>query len=138
MTNFICTCSEDKGASLKSQEIIEFPIVIVDVKNKCIKSTFKTLVKPTIDTKLTGYCTELTGITQEQVDGAVDLQTAVTQAHEFLEKEGVFGTEFVFLQYGEFFGKQLMVETKTKNINVPSYMRRWINIRKIFPADYEN
>ena len=76
--NSIVTCSEDKGASLKSQEIIEFPIVIVDVENKCIKSTFTTYVKPEIDPKLTDYCTELTGITQEQVNGAVDLKTAMS------------------------------------------------------------
>ena len=37
--DFECTCSEDRK-TLKTQEIIEFPIVIVDVKKKCIKSIF--------------------------------------------------------------------------------------------------
>ena len=37
--DFECTCSEDRN-TLKTQEIIEFPIVIVDVKKKCIKSIF--------------------------------------------------------------------------------------------------
>ena len=31
VTNFVFTCSEDQGGSMKSREIIEFPIVIVDV-----------------------------------------------------------------------------------------------------------
>ena len=78
VSNFVFTCSEDRGASLKSREIIEFPIIIVDVQNKCIKSTFTTYVKPEIDPKLTDYCTEVTGITQEQVNGAVDLKTAMS------------------------------------------------------------
>ena len=48
---------------MKSQEIIEFTIVIIDVKQKAIKSTFQTFVKPTIDTQLTPFCIELSGIT---------------------------------------------------------------------------
>jgi hypothetical protein len=60
--DFECTCSEEKGA-LKSQEIIEFPVVIIDVKAKAIKSVFQTYVKPVLDPVLTPFCTELTGIT---------------------------------------------------------------------------
>ena len=37
--DFECTCSKDRN-QLKTQEIIEFPIVVVDVKKKCIKSIF--------------------------------------------------------------------------------------------------
>ena len=37
--DFECTCSNDRN-ELKTQEIIEFPIVIVDVKKKCIKNIF--------------------------------------------------------------------------------------------------
>ena len=62
--DFECTCNKDKS-TMKSQEIIEFPIVIVDVKNKCVKGIFQTYVKPVIDPKLTEFCTELTGITQD-------------------------------------------------------------------------
>ena len=46
--DFECTCAKEENV-LKSKEIIEFPIVIVDVKYKCIKSTFQVYVKPTID-----------------------------------------------------------------------------------------
>lgn len=37
--DFECTCSKDKSA-MKAQEIIEFPIVIVDVKTKSVKAVF--------------------------------------------------------------------------------------------------
>jgi len=50
---------------MKAQEIIEFPIVIVDVKAKAVKAIFQTYVKPVIDPKLTEFCTQLTGITQD-------------------------------------------------------------------------
>jgi len=62
--DFECTCDMDRG-TMKAQEIIEFPIVIVDVKAKAVKAIFQTYVKPVIDPKLTEFCTQLTGITQD-------------------------------------------------------------------------
>ena len=50
---------------MKFQEIIEFPVVVIDVKKKKIKSIFHTYVKPVIDPVLTQFCFDLTGITQE-------------------------------------------------------------------------
>ena len=48
---------------MNGQEIIEFPVVLIDVKSKSIKSEFHMYVKPTLDPVLTPFCTELTGIT---------------------------------------------------------------------------
>ena len=79
--DFECTCSNDQQIQMNSQEIIEFPVVIVDVKSKSIKSIFQTYVKPTLDPQLTEFCTELTGITQEQVDNGVSIQDALKQVH---------------------------------------------------------
>jgi len=47
--DFECTCSNDPAIKLQSQEIIEFPVILLDVKTRTIKSTFHTYVKPTID-----------------------------------------------------------------------------------------
>ena len=84
--DFECTCEDNDTypKTLNMQEIIEFPIVIIDVKQRAIKSVFQTYVKPTVDPKLTDFCTQLTGITQEQVDAGVSIQDALKQAHRFL------------------------------------------------------
>ena len=37
--DFECTCAREEGV-LNSKEVIEFPMIIVDVKKKCIKSIF--------------------------------------------------------------------------------------------------
>lgn len=42
-------------------EIIEFPAVLIDVREKRVKDTFRTVVKPTKNPKLSKYCSELTG-----------------------------------------------------------------------------
>jgi len=91
-------------------------------------------VKPEIDPQLTPFCTELTGITQEQVDGGVPLSEALNQAHAFLEAQGIFQHEFVFMSCTDFHGNHLKRESKAKNITVANYMKRWINILKVFPV----
>ena len=48
-------------------------MVVIDVKAKKIVSQFQTYVKPVLDPVITDFCTELTGITQEQVDAGVSL-----------------------------------------------------------------
>ena len=111
----------------------EFPIVIVDVKNKCIKSVFQTYVKPTLDPQLTPFATQLTGITQAQVDGGIDIKDAMNNCHAWLESEGMFQSEFVFMSCGDFDGNAINREAKIKNFNVPNYLKRWINLKKAFP-----
>ena len=59
--DFECTCCDKR--SLKSQEVIEFPFVVIDVKKKEVMSEFQMYVKPVMDFKLTKFCTDLTGIT---------------------------------------------------------------------------
>ena len=64
--DFECQCEDRQDQkTLKFNEIIEFPVVIIDVKNKSVKAVFHTYVKPTLDPILTPFCTELTGITQD-------------------------------------------------------------------------
>ena len=98
-----------------------------------MKDTFQTYVKPTIDPQLTDFCTELTGITQEQVDQGVTLDEALKQVHMFLGKNGLFKEEFVFMSCGDFDGNMLSREAKAKEFFVPNYLKRWINIKKTFP-----
>ena len=55
-------------------------------------------------------------------------------AHEFLEKEGMFESEFVFLSCGDFDGRHMRREAEVKGLSVPSYLKRWINLKKVFPS----
>ena len=131
--DFECTCTNDEANPINSHEVIEFPIVIIDVEQKAVVAEFQTYVKPELDPQLTPFCTELTGITQEQVDAGVPLSEALNQAHAFLEAQGLFAHEFVFMSCGDFDGNHLKRESTTKNLTVPNYMRRWINFKKVFP-----
>ncbi|CAK9100291.1 unnamed protein product [Durusdinium trenchii] len=62
--DFEATCWEGRHAD---QEIIEFPLVLVDAKTLTQVDEFRTYVRPEQNPTLSQFCTKLTGITQEQV-----------------------------------------------------------------------
>ncbi|KAL4484229.1 hypothetical protein ABPG72_003513 [Tetrahymena utriculariae] len=134
--DFEATCSNDEKLSV--QEIIEFPIVILDLqKNAILSECFHTYVKPTYHPILTKFCTELTHITQEQVDKGVILEQAIQQVDEFLNKMGIIDKKFAFVCCGNFdLGQCLRLETKFKKINYPKYYKSYINIKKQFPKEW--
>lgn len=46
----------------------------------------------------------------------------------------MFKGEFVFLSCGDFDGNQIRREAIHKKMIIPNYMKRWINIKKVFPV----
>ena len=57
-------------ASDASQEIIEFPCVIVNARTLELEASWRTYVKPDVHPQLSAFCTKLTGITQDRVNNA--------------------------------------------------------------------
>ena len=45
----------------------------------------------------------------------------------------MLGSEFIFMSCGDFDGHTLKSEAKRKKLQIPSYLRRWINLKKAFP-----
>lgn len=61
--DFEATCEED--VKLKPcSEIIEFPVMVISLKEAKVIDKFHHYVTPSYNPKLTKFCTELTGITQ--------------------------------------------------------------------------
>ena len=51
--------------------------------------------------------------------------------HKHLSEFGIFKYEFVLVSCGDYDGKQLAREAELKNIPLPNYLKRWINIKKV-------
>ncbi|KAG5498929.1 hypothetical protein GH5_03620 [Leishmania sp. Ghana 2012 LV757] len=83
--DFEATCAS--GSVHYPHEIIEFPVVVLDTATLRIVAEFHRYVRPLRNPKLTAFCTELTGITQEMVDVADPLPTVVAQFQEWLKTE---------------------------------------------------
>ncbi|KPA80342.1 hypothetical protein ABB37_04611 [Leptomonas pyrrhocoris] len=83
--DFEATCAS--GSVHYPHEIIEFPVVVLDTATLRIVAEFHRYVKPVRNPKLTAFCTELTGITQEMVDQADTLPVVVGHFQRWLEQE---------------------------------------------------
>lgn len=62
------TCSNDGSISGSNMEIIEIGACWVNPQGKII-DTFQSFVRPVVNIILTPFCTQLTTIKQDQVDG---------------------------------------------------------------------
>ncbi|KAI8639243.1 ribonuclease H-like domain-containing protein [Parasitella parasitica] len=134
------TCEADGGFTFPN-EIIEFPVVLVDGETFDIVDEFRSYVKPTLNPTLSKFCLELTGISQETVDESPVFIDVLNQFQEFLAKHELFQSKSAtFVTDGpfdirDFITKQLK-HSKIKPR--PAYFDlHWVNIRKLFREFYK-
>ncbi|XP_032243157.1 ERI1 exoribonuclease 3 [Nematostella vectensis] len=131
--DFEATC-DDKNKP-KPQEIIEFPVTKVNSRTLQTEAEFHQYVCPTAHPKLTTFCTDLTGITQDMVEGKPDLQTTLQTFHDWMGENGLLdsGLSSCFVTCGDWDLKTMLpLQCKHLNIPVPTYFRKWINIKKVY------
>lgn len=116
--DFEATCDEDRTKIPRQEsEIIEFGACRVDLTTG-EKFEFSTFVKPHVHPQLSEFCTKLTTITQEQVDGGVSFKTAC----ELLDIELAcdIGIEkLVWVSWGQYDFNQLNTDCKRAGITSP-------------------
>lgn len=123
-----------KKGSLNPQEIVEFPVVPIDVSKGEIvpEMIFHTYLQPEHH-ELTEFCTELTGITPEMVSTGVSLQKALEMFDEHIAKFGLEDEDFVVVTCGNWdLQTCLRKEANYKKINLRPCFRRFINIKDVF------
>lgn len=131
--DFEATC--DHGKPPHPQEIIEFPVLKVNSRTLATEAVFHTYVQPTAHPVLSQFCTELTGITQAMVTGKPDLTTVLADFHQWMNTNGLLddGVSFAFVTCGDWDLKTMLPsQCKYFHINIPSYFRSWINIKRVF------
>ncbi|KIL68641.1 hypothetical protein M378DRAFT_900973 [Amanita muscaria Koide BX008] len=134
------TCQQ--GADLNfPNEIIEFPVCLLQWKDRTpdgragkleIVAEFRSYVKPSWRPLLTGFCTDLTGITQEQVNDAPLFPQVLAQCRQFLVDNGVIDpdTERPLARYcwcsdGPFDVRDFMVkQCFISKISLPIWLQR--------------
>lgn len=136
--DFEANCIENDV--LNPQEIIEFPVVIVDtVSNQILQDKiFHHYVKPKYF-PLTDFCTKLTGITQAKVDSeGIYLEDVLQRFDEFLKSNKEFASSFAFVTCGDWDLRTcLRKEAKFKNIELPSYFTQYINIKDVYATYFD-
>lgn len=133
--DFEATCESD--LQIEPQEIIEFPVLKVSGKTFEIESKFHKYVEPEVHPQLTTFCTELTGIIQDMVDGKPDISETLQAFNMWMEKESLLKPDIksIFVTCGDWdLRKMLPKQCSHFNIEYPSYLNKWINIKKPYSA----
>mmetsp|Transcript_36773 Transcript_36773/g.77585 ORF Transcript_36773/g.77585 Transcript_36773/m.77585 type:complete len:240 (+) Transcript_36773:251-970(+) len=155
--DFEATCNDTKPAP-KPQEIIEFPTLLLNVRTGVIEREFHYYIKPDVHPTLTEFCTELTGITQDTVNGGISLREALDLHQRWIDdnianrdnlnaegdetKETTTTTAhrptFTYITCGDWDLKTCLPnQLAYHNEPTPSIFRRWLNIKREYQNFYE-
>ncbi|KAL7404981.1 hypothetical protein ABVT39_021973 [Epinephelus coioides] len=152
--DFESTCWREKNNY--GQEIIEFPAVLLNTSTGEVESEFHTYVQPQEHPMLSEFCTELTGITQMQVEAGIPLQICLSRFSRWLqnlqlEKGVVFPNRqqrssapslsqklCTFLTWSDWdLGVCLQYECKRKQLHKPDVLNSWIDLRSTYRLFYD-
>ena len=131
--DYEATCDEPRQKY--AQEIIEFPIVAVNVATGDLGPRFRSFVKPT-EQNVSKFCTDLTGIKQRDVDAAPTLGEVLVQVDKWLRQTKL--QNFAFASDAGDLKGFLHSECRRKGITKPSYYDRWVNVTKHLKMFYPN
>jgi inhibitor of KinA sporulation pathway (predicted exonuclease) len=106
------TCAKDSGIARAERETIEIGAVVIDGRTQVRVSEFQEYIRPVQHTRLTDFCTELTGITQAQVDAAAFFPHVFQR---FVAWAATFEDMFIF-SWGNFDRKQLVLDCRRHTI----------------------
>lgn len=139
--DFEATCDDQEPPD--PQEIIEFPSVLLELDGLEVVSEFESFVRPVHNPVLTPFCTGLTSITQDQVDGAPTFPEVFAAHQRWLEANGLplepdasGELPYALLTCGDWdlqtmLPRQLRVSEPPFDF-MPHPYRRWINVKVPF------
>ena len=115
VVDFEATCSNDGSLRREEMEIIEVGVVMVDGQTLEPLSEFQSFVRPVRHPRLTAFCTELTSITQADVEAAPLFPEVVEQWAAWTEPYA--GP--VFSSWGKYDHDQLAQDCRFHGIAMP-------------------
>jgi inhibitor of KinA sporulation pathway (predicted exonuclease) len=121
------TCCDDDSISAGEHEIIEIGAVMVNTKDFIIIDEFTTFIKPQIHPILTSFCSQLTTISQVNVDNAPI----------FIDAAQLFSTwllrfdKYLFCSWGNYDRNHLASDSERFGVKNPVKMPH-VNVKKLF------
>jgi ERI1 exoribonuclease 3 len=140
MYRFVCVLDfeascDDKNLEFQN-EIIEFPSVLLQYTegNDLVEiSRFQEYIAPVKNPKLTKFCTELTGITQETVDAGKTFKETLKLYDQWLNLQlQTFPTveNVLFVTCGDWdLRKMIALQCNISGVEIPKYFNRWCNLK---------
>lgn len=128
----------------------EFPAVLLNLQSRVIEADFHTFVRPTEQPKLSEFCKNYTGISQDDVDNAPTLNEVIRMFHDWINSfrtsKGIALMDdtkrkqnTAFITWTDFdLGIYLPTESARKNIKLPPYFSKWIDLRDYYTVSIAN
>ena len=135
--DFEATCNDGPSKSWPA-EIIEFPAVLLDCRTGRTEGEFRTFCRPVMEPILTEFCTELTGIRQQDVENAPLFPEVLASFQQWLQSRGL-GSEYSFAIVTDSpwdMAYYLRNQCRYCGIEFPHFARYWVNVRKVFAGFY--
>lgn len=127
VVDFEATCADDGSMRREEMEIIEVGAVIADGETLRPLSEFQSFVRPVRHPHLTTFCTELTSITQADVDAAQSFPEVVKRWSAWVEPYAAP----VFSSWGKYDHDQLVLDCRFHGIAMP-FLLEPINLKAEF------
>lgn len=109
------TCSDDGTVPRHEMEIIEIGAVMLNSRTFEVESEFQTFVSPVRNPRLTEFCTNLTGITQEHLVGAPPFPEAI----EAMTKWMSGFDDALFCSWGDYDRNQFLQDCEYHQVAYP-------------------
>ncbi len=126
------TCWEND--TKEARELIEIGAYAVDSSFSIIGS-FEKFCKPLINPKLTEFCINLTGITQDMVNSAEDFKKVLPEFTEWINSFG----NIELISWGNYDKSHLLFENKRVGLNNADFTKiaeKHTNLKKEFEIKY--
>ncbi|ESO87198.1 hypothetical protein LOTGIDRAFT_183637 [Lottia gigantea] len=148
--DFESTCWQND--KYRTQEIIEFPAVLLNLSNGEIEDEFQFYIQPQEEPVLSMFCKELTGISQQQVDEGIPLALCIKKFNHWLEKiereKNIMFNNADFVPPGVKAATVvtwsdwdlsvcLLYEARRKQIRTPYQLNNWIDLRSTYRKFYK-
>ena len=119
------TCWKDEPPEGEQSEIIEIGICILDLESLERRDRLSILVKPE-NSRVSPFCTELTTLTQEQVDEGFTFKAAC----KILEKK-LRSRERLWASYGDYDRRQFESQCQATGVRYP-FGPTHLNVKNLF------
>lgn len=120
-------------------EIIEFPVLLYNTRTRRCVSVFHAYCKPRVHPDLTAFCTNLTQISQAQVDSAHSFPHVLAKIENWLFNKHKLSDLrcAVVCDCSADMGKFMRIQCHLNEIPLPSWATVWINLSKAFRTFYK-
>lgn len=121
------TCADDAAVPKHEMEIIEIGAVMVTASRLEAVGEFQTFVRPVRNPRLTPFCTQLTSITQAQVDAAPGFAAAMQAFGEWAFAHD----DVLFCSWGDYDRKQFRQDCEHHGVAYP-FGSGHFNVKRAF------